>query len=166
MEIERLSVKYGVLPLVEADVAAVYSLSLGNPLFYQYCPPPVTEAGIRADMTALPPGKAPEDKHYLGFFDGRNLVAVMDLIEKYPDDDTVYIGLFMMDSHYQGRGVGTAIISEAANCLKQWGYRQIKLAFAKGNPQSEAFWLKNHFRKTGQESDMGDYVAVRMCRAL
>ncbi len=35
-------------------------------------------------MTALPPGKAMEDKWFVGFYDGDCLIAVMDLILNYP----------------------------------------------------------------------------------
>lgn len=40
------------------------------------------------------------------------LIAVMDLILKYPNDETAFIGLFMVDSASQGKGTGTAIIEE------------------------------------------------------
>ena len=87
-------------------------LSAGNPIFYKYCPPCVTLESIREDMKVLPPGKSGEDKFYVGFFDGSMLTAVMDLILKYPNDETAFIGLFMVDSASQGKGTGTAIIEE------------------------------------------------------
>ena len=58
----------------------------------------VTLESIREDMKVLPPGKSGEDKFYVGFFDGSMLTAVMDLILKYPNDETAFIGLFMVDS--------------------------------------------------------------------
>ena len=38
-----------------------------------------------------------EDKYYLGFFAGDELVAVMDLILNYPKADIAFIGFFMMN---------------------------------------------------------------------
>lgn len=56
----------------------------GNPLFYRYHPA-AAHAGEHPDrMTALPPGKAMEDKWFVGFYDGDCLIAVMDLILNYP----------------------------------------------------------------------------------
>ena len=66
--------------LTEADAAQVCTLMQGNPLFYRYHPPQPTPESIRTDMTALPPGKAMEDKWFVGFYDGDCLIAVMDLI--------------------------------------------------------------------------------------
>lgn len=166
IDIAALSPTYTVRRLTEEDGEAVYSLSLGNPLFFQYCPPAVTRAGILADMRALPPGMTPDDKYYLGFFQEDKLIAVMDLITNYPDTQTVFIGLFMMDKAEQGRGIGSAIIGGCARYLKSVGGRSIRLGVAKGNPQSEAFWRKNGFEPAGIEVDNGTYTAVVMRRGL
>ena len=151
MEPAGLSSRYGARRLCDSDVGAVYRLSAGNPIFYKYCPPCVTLESIREDMKVLPPGKSGEDKFYVGFFDGSMLTAVMDLILKYPNDETAFIGLFMVDSASQGKGTGTAIIEECLCFLKRQGLRRARLGFAKGNCQSEAFWTKNGFVRTGSE---------------
>lgn len=104
MEPAGLSSRYGARRLCDSDVGAVYRLSAGNPIFYKYCPPCVTLESIREDMKVLPPGKSGEDKFYVGFFDGSMLTAVMDLILKYPNDETAFIGLFMVDSASREKG--------------------------------------------------------------
>ena len=76
-QIEHLSKQYGVRKLTDTDVAAVYALCKENPLYYQYCPPFVTEDSIRADMAALPPRKTVEDKYYLGFYEGDRLMEAV-----------------------------------------------------------------------------------------
>ena len=48
---------------------------------------------MKNDLLALPPGKEQTDKHFLGIFDGASLVAVMDLIERFPDEQTALLGL-------------------------------------------------------------------------
>ena len=73
------------------------------------------------------------------------LVAVMDLVDCYPDQGTSYIGFFMMNPHYQGKRVGTAIIHEVAEYLRSIGKTAVRLAIDKGNPQSTHFWMKNGF---------------------
>lgn len=61
-------------------------------------------------MKATPPGIVLSDKYFFGFFEREELVAVMDLVDGYPDQRTSYIGFFMMNPDYQGKHVGTAII--------------------------------------------------------
>ena len=102
------SQKYAVRPLTAGDVDKILALCAENEQFYRYHPPLATRESVLEDMTALPPGKCAADKHYLGFFDRETLVTVLDLIERYPKNDTAYIGFFMTKKERQGRGLGTA----------------------------------------------------------
>lgn len=166
LDIKRLSGKYEVRKLEEADIGLVYGLSAGNPMFFQYCPPFVTKESILHDMKALPPGTSYEDKYYVGFFHEGRLLAVLDLIFHYPNEETAFIGLFMMRKESQGKGIGSAVITECFDFIKAQGYRFVRLGFAKGNPQSEAFWTKNGFAKTGVEAENENYTMVVMEKEL
>lgn len=168
MNPQNFSSKYTVRRLVTKDTEIILKLNQSNPLYFKYCPPAISRPTIRHDMTVVPPNKTKDDKYYLGFFDGENLVAMMDLIAKYPDDITAWIGLFMVDAKYSGKGIGTKIIKEVLKALGDSGFKQVELAYAKGNPQSEHFWVKNGFFKTGQEEKEinHDYTAVVMGRLL
>lgn len=162
MEIQSLSSRYTVRRLGRNDVDLIFDLCCKNDTFYQYHPPFVTRESILEDLEALPPNKDYKDKYYVGFFREQDLVAVMDLILDYPQERTAFIGLFMMHSAYQGKGVGTAIISDCAAYLFSLGFDKIRLAIDKGNPQSEAFWTKNRFVKTGEEipNDFSAYIPM------
>jgi RimJ/RimL family protein N-acetyltransferase len=72
----------------------------------------------------------------------------------------------MMSQQLQGKNIGTAIITAACHALKEAGFSEVRLGYAKGNAQSEAFWLKNHFEKTGVENQAEHYVSVYMRRPL
>lgn len=159
MNVQRLSDRYHVRKLGAEDVEDIYTLCVENPLFYQYHPPVATRESILGDLTALPPGKEPKDKFFVGFYDEDVLLAVMDLILDYPKKQVAYIGFFMMNHAHQGRGIATDIISDSAQYLGECGYQKIRLAIDKGNPQSDAFWTKNHFRKTGEEYPNDDGTA-------
>lgn len=165
-EIEHLSNQYTVKQLTGVDAAAVYALCKENPLYYRYCPPFVTEDSIRRDMAALPPGKTVEDKYYLGFYKGEILVAVMDLILGFPKNETAFVGFFMVNKQFQGKEIGTNLMAEVYAYLKECGFRFVRLCFAKGNPQSEHFWVKNGFTPTGVEVQNEGYVAVVLEKTL
>lgn len=145
MDIKGLSSKYVVKKLGNSDIQDIFNLCCENKLYYEYCPPMVTEESIKRDMTALPPNTKIDDKFYIGFYKEGKLIAVMDLIDGYPEQKIAYIGFFMTNVTIQKRGVGSEIISELCDCLKQKGFISIRLAWVKGNPQAEHFWLKNMF---------------------
>ena len=103
-------------------------------------------------MDALPPGKGYEDKFYIGFFDGDDLVAVMDLIRDYPEKQIAFIGLFMVDAQFQGKGVGTKIIQKCIQRFRILGFESVRLGVDIGNPQSFAFWRKNGFSVLSEDA--------------
>lgn len=105
-------------------------------------------------MRALPPGVTYEAKYYVGYFNGNDLVAILDLITGWPEETTVMIGLFMVDSRYQGKGTGTAIIDELIPVLGNNGFQKARIGVDRGNPQSYAFWKKNQFTTVSQNTYM------------
>ncbi len=164
MDVSRLSESYEARLIREEDLAEVLALCRGNPQYYRRCPPGVSLESLRADLRALPPGKTARDKYYVGFYEGGLLVAVADLILGYPDDETVFIGFFMVDAKRQGKGIGSAVIAEMLACLK-WEYRCAKLGYMAGNRQSGNFWKKNGFAESGTDA-LGGRPVVMMERRL
>lgn len=145
IDITKISRQYMVRRLEESDVDDIVGLFRQNTVFYKYTEARPTRENILDDMKAVPPGICLSEKNYFGFFQNQDLVAVMDLVDGYPNEDTAYIGFFMMNLKYQGNQIGTAIISETADYLKSVGKKAIRLAIDKGNPQSTHFWKKNGF---------------------
>ena len=166
MDITDISTRYSVRRLDKSDVADIYALCSKNTLYYRHCPPFVTERGIYDDMEALPPGKEVCDKLYLGFYDGADLVAVLDLILGFPNDKTAYIGFFMTETSVQNAGVGSGIIDELCVWLKRAGFSSVRLGWVSGNAQAERFWLKNGFIETGEIYDKESFRVVAAMRGL
>ena len=127
------------------DVDLIYAMSCENEIYYQYHPPFVTKESIVEDMKALPPNKGYDNKYYIGFFEEDSLIANMDLILGYPTDEIAFIGLFMTNVYHQNKGVGSNIINDVCNYLKQLGYKKVRIGVDKENPQSNSFWKKNGF---------------------
>lgn len=165
MELQTLSNGYRVARIQEKDFLAVYELCKGNPQYYQYCPPEVSIKSIQEDSHALPKGSAWENKYYLGFWEKESLVAVMDLIVGYPEDDTAYIGFFMLHRDWQHQGTGSKIVGDVFTALQNQ-YKRIKLGCVKGNKQSELFWKKNGFLPTGAITQSKSYQIVSMQKEL
>ena len=158
MNIGLLSKKYQVRALDINDVDIIYEMSCKNEIYYKYHSPFVTKESIVEDMKALPPNKSYDDKYYVGFFEGDSLVANMGLILGYPTDETAFIGLFMTNVRYQNKGVGSDIIKDVCNYLKQLGCRKARIGVDKGNPQSNSFWKKNGFYIISEK----EYIVMEM----
>ena len=166
MDVSLLSDLYLVQMLGESDIESIYELCRKNALYYQYCPPFVSEESIICDMNALPPNKDMQDKYYIGYYDGERLVAVMDLIMNFPDKKTAFIGFFMTDVAIQNTGIGSRIIDDLCVYLAQIGISKVRLGWVKDNPQAEHFWHKNKFVETGDFYDTDKYTVIVAQRYL
>ncbi len=166
MNIASLSDKYQVLKITANDIDSILSLCNKNKMYYKFCPPNACRESIIKDLKALPPGKKHKDKYYIGFFEHKKLIAVMDLILKYPNDETAYIGFFMMNSELQGMGIGTSIINGCCEYLKIIKFTKARLGYVKGNNQAKSFWQKNKFIPIGAEVKQELYTVVVMEKEL
>ena len=145
IDISKLSNDYKVRRMDDADADSILQLCKGNTLYYQYCQAQPTKEQVLSDLHITPPGIDLKDKYYIGFYQGDELIAVMDLIDGYPEKDIAFIGFFMMKNELQGRNIGSTIINEASAYLQTTGKTAVRLGIAKGNPQSTHFWKKNGF---------------------
>ena len=145
LDISMLSRQYEIRRLGDPDADSILELCEGNTQFYQYCEARPSREQVFQDLHITPPGIELSDKYYIGLYQEGALVAVMDLIDGYPEPDMAFIGFFMMRKELQGQQIGSAIIRETAACLKTAGKTAIRLAIDKDNPQSTRFWKKNGF---------------------
>ena len=145
IDISKISSNYVIRKLNDSDSDSIVELCKDNMQFYKYCELKPTKEQILHDLHITPPGIDISSKYYIGFYQKDVLVAVMDLIDGYPKQDFAFIGFFMMNKDFQGKKIGTAIISELITYLTVIGKTAIRLAINKDNPQSNHFWKKNGF---------------------
>ena len=166
MDITKFSSSYYTRLLTQDDVTIIYQLCKENQFYYTYCPPFVTKEAILEEMQALPKEKTSKDKYYCGYFLNDRLIAVMDLIDRYPDETSVFIGFFMTQRDMQNKGISSKIIQDLADHLTKEGYQRIQLAWVKGNPQAEHFWLKNQFMPIKETTSNTQHSVILAQRIL
>lgn len=166
IELEKINSKYTVRRIEEKDIEEVYQLYLGNPMYFEYCPPEPSLEMVYSDMIAVPSRKNPKDKYFVGYYDNDELVAVMDLVDRYPNAETGYIGFFMVLKKLQGNGLGSKLIEELSMYLKESGFKYMKLGYVEGNKQAENFWKKNGFNTIERIADCREYKLVMVIKEL
>ena len=144
-DLSKLSTQYRVRYMDDSDADALLGFCLQNDQYYRYCGKQPSRELILHDLHITPPNTPADAKYYVGFYDKDVLVAIMDLIDGYPDSDTAFIGFFMMNRQLQGRQLGSRIVQEACSYLKETGLNRVLLGIDKDNPQSNHFWAKNGF---------------------
>ncbi|HEL1648744.1 GNAT family N-acetyltransferase [Streptococcus suis] len=159
MKISPFSNHYQVRKLTDADLEQVLALYQTNPLYFEHFPPLPSLESLANDLVDCPPGKELSDKYFLGFWDKERLVAILDLIDGYPTAEVAYIGLFMVDAHFSGQGLGSKIIAELLPQLAT-RFKKVRLGYVESNPQSSHFWSKVGFCPTGEVKELAGKTIV------
>lgn len=156
----------GLRPLEEGELPEYLALCQSNPFFNSISldEPPSLEA-CREDFSALPPGREPEHKLLLGLWQEGRLRAVLDLVEGYPDEATLYIGLLELDASCQGRGLGTALVTALARESVLAGFSTLRLGCLVANTPGFGFWQAMGFQEEGR-SHLGSRPVRKMVRKL
>jgi ribosomal protein S18 acetylase RimI-like enzyme len=81
----------------------------------------------------------------LGFSKDNEAIAFLSFFEGYPEENTLYIGLFLVDSNFQRISFGSKIISTLIDTAFHSKYNSIKLSVQDNNHSGYSFWTKLGF---------------------
>ena len=103
--------------------------------------------------------------HNIGFCDEENPVACLFLIEGYPDEDILWLGLFLVHEKYKRKGLGTKFIKALIDFLKETSIRHIRLSVQDNNISGLSFWNQMGFSVI-EKTDCGMYNNLTMEYAI
>lgn len=149
-----------------ADLPDLLALCESNPDYYGHYGEPPTLANLARTLRELPPGCRGDQKTFIGYFDAGALVAALDLVRGYPDEESAYIGLLMVDGARRGRGIGGRVAGGVLDRLRREGFSRVRLACIEGNEPARRFWSRLGFAPAGRPVVTPRYVAIPMERSL
>lgn len=108
-------------------------------------------------ITALPPNKDYKDKFVFNVYRNKMPVGCVDLIRGYPDNETAWIGLLLIDERLHGQGLGRAAYEKTERQIRSWSeIRRIGISVVKTNDVAIPFWQKMGFSLTGERKPYKD----------
>ncbi|ALO03541.1 GNAT family N-acetyltransferase [Lactiplantibacillus paraplantarum] len=137
--------------LTLADQEALLALEQSNPRYHQYfSPEPLTMTEIRHDLTAHPDEIAAAQKQVFGFYLANRLVAVLDLLNQYPQEQLLFVGLLMVNQTYQRKSVGQVIMTGLMQAALQSNITAIQLTRVTADDGVARFWHRLGFEDGNQ----------------
>ncbi len=102
-------------------------------------------------LTTLPPNTTEDKKHFFIFQNyEKTPIGVADLVIGYPNDETAFLGLLLLDENYQKRHLGTDCFSLLLNFINSFNQiKCIQIGVVENNPV-EGFWKKMGFERNGR----------------
>ena len=145
------------------DVLKIYQK---NRAYFSSCgTEEITREVVENDLESLPPGVGSEKKQFSLFIEQAVPIAVVDLIKGFPDDESFYLGLLLVDGEKHGQGYGSIIYASIEEEMKADGCKRGQLGVLEKNTKSILFWEKMGYRNkkkvsssVGQEKNCAIYV--------
>ena len=69
----------------------------------------------------------------------------MSVLEGYPDADTLYVGLLLVDEKFKRKSIGTTIIKALFTIAADMNFKNLKLSVQENNISGLNFWKKIGF---------------------
>ena len=95
--------------------------------------------------------------HNLGFSKDGKGAAYLSLFEGYPEEKTLYIGLFLVDRSLQRSSLGSTVIKAVIDQGFSSGYGAVKLSVQDNNVSGYPFWKKMGFTAVNKTECDGFY---------
>jgi GNAT superfamily N-acetyltransferase len=135
-----------------AEMAALSCVLESAPRYFEAViglPPGRAEA--QSMWSALPPGKAYDDKRVYGLYAGDAMIGCADVIRGYPVRERAVIGLLLLAEPWQRRGIGRAFERLVVQSFADWTeITTARIAVIATNTDALAFWRKLGYRETGE----------------
>lgn len=148
-----------VRPVAEPDISSILSLFQSDPSYFALEDHRLDADYIRHSIKNLPPRCTIEQKHYVALWRNGSPQAVLDLIESYPRERTLFVGLFFLTPSLRRQGLGIEIMEEVLQAAGDAGMDSVRLACLQNNPAGHAFWRAMGFGDLREDRLMGDASA-------
>ena len=154
ISLRDLSNEFDVKPLSERQAGQILKLMQSNPEFFRFEPPKPSLRSVKTDMVRVPPHILLDQKFYLGYYQGDQLVAILDLILDYPKEMQAWIGLLMVAQDEQNQGIGRQIVKDLESALARARFAHIELGVRPDNEPALKFWSANSYQTSNQRKDL------------
>lgn len=126
-----------------ADATRVQALFALDPEYWSH----VEGAPLRDDEAVITLDERPPDfpiEHKHAFLVDE--VALLDMLEGYPDAQTWFLGLIFLAPSVRGRGLGTRLVEAVCDHARSHGARALRLAVAVQHPDARRLYDRLGFR--------------------
>ncbi len=152
LDIDALSTSHEVRRLTEADISDVYNLCKSNQKYYECTNTTPSIESLTEIVSRIPEGVDLGNKHFVGFYEEGELIALLDLITGFPEKDDAFIGWFMVDGRRQRQGIGSRIFADVRAAMVGQGYDYMALSCEKANKEAIAFWKSQGFEAIKEDA--------------
>lgn len=164
--LDALLPEWEIRPVSGEDKEAVLALLQSCPDYFALEGPTPTMESLEHDLANLPPRCLPIQKHYVALWRGDKPEAVLDLVEGYPRERTLFVGLFLVRGDLHRTGVGRRVMGALPAAADGAGFDRVRLDCLKNNEGGHAFWQAMGYTDLREGTLMEDGAPVWIMERL
>ena len=137
-----------LLPNFIIEPVTIDNLSTYEPIFYSNDEYYYLTDGHRATrelcedtLCDYPPYKV----YSVGMSQNGQAISFLSILEGYPDADTLYIGLLLVDEKFKRKSIGSTIMTVLFTIAADMNFKTLKLSVQENNISGLDFWKKMGF---------------------
>ena len=137
-----------LLPNFIIEPVTIDNLSTYEPIFYSNDEYYYLTDGHRATrelcedtLCDYPPYKV----YSVGMSQNGQAISFLSILEGYPDADTLYIGLLLVDEKFKRKSIGSTIMTVLFTIAADMNFKTLKLSVQENNISGLNFWEKMGF---------------------
>ena len=137
-----------LLPNFIIEPVTIDNLSTYEPIFYSNDEYYYLTDGHRATrelcedtLCDYPPYKV----YSVGVSQNGQAISFLSILEGYPDADTLYIGLLLVDGKFKRKSIGSTIMTVLFTIAADMNFKTLKLSVQENNISGLNFWKKMGF---------------------
>lgn len=154
-ELKKCLSGYDIIPITTQNFEQVFPVYDANQDFFLLTQgEKATVENSISDVDVAPKNIDISQKTYVGIWMEDSVVGVLDLLEGYPDETSLWIGLLLVHSDLHGKKIGSGITNAVLKAAKMLGYKSVQLGVIENNAGGLAFWKRQGFNFARQHKNV------------
>lgn len=143
---EVLLLNYSFKQVTDDDVLDVLTIYISNDAYFETMSESApSEDIVEHDRNAIAVGVDDDAKYYEIVYHEQQPIAILDFLVGYPNAQTIYIGLLMIDASLHGQQHGERILADFCERWRHAPITTLRLGVAAQHERAYTFWQRLGF---------------------
>ncbi|MBQ8508555.1 MAG: GNAT family N-acetyltransferase [Clostridia bacterium] len=141
-KLQSLLPEFTIEPVTMNNLSAYESVFYNNREYYCLTDGHPATRDICEDTIC---GDALYHVHSIGISQNGQAVSFISVLDGYPDANTLYIGLLLVDERFKRQSIGTSIVKALFTAAADLKFKNVRLSVQENNIGGLNFWIKLGF---------------------
>lgn len=142
LKLQALLPNYTIEPVTMENLSFYESVFYNNKEYYHLTDGHDANRDICEDTIC---GFTSYNAHNIGISQSGEAVSFLNILVGYPDADTLYIGLLLVDDRFKRQSVGTSVVKALITLAAECKFKNLRLSVQENNINGLNFWKKLGF---------------------